>query len=240
MARTPDANLFNTPSAADKFTGGGHSQYGNNIQGGLNKTGGSGGGFGGDPNTATSTSGMFKQRTNSVQKPVDRASMEDFKTLCEGVRTSVWTKRVKAIDDIQDYAVENAGKIKTHQSSFIGLVDAYCTLLQDNNTKVLSRCQQSLGVLLQVPELHGIFTANLTMIVQALTQNLCSSMHGVRSEGEHLMDMLEMCCMEEQKNVNSLVQPVVSQVNLANCRAKPQLVSRLASKLFISIAFFCN
>ena len=68
------------------------------------------------------------------------------------------------------------------------------------------------------------------MIVQAITSNLCSTMHSVRAEGEHLMDMLELCCYEEQKNVNALVQPIVSQINLANCRAKAQLVSRLSSK----------
>lgn len=54
-----------------------------------------------------------------------------------------------------------------------------------------------MGVLLKVPELHSIFTANLTMIVQALTSNLCSTMPAVRQEGEHLMDLLEMCCLED-------------------------------------------
>jgi inhibitor of KinA sporulation pathway (predicted exonuclease) len=56
---------------------------------------------------------------------VDKHLVDEFKSLCDETRTSVWTKRVKAIDDIQDFAVQNAQKIKTHQSSFIGLVDAY-------------------------------------------------------------------------------------------------------------------
>ena len=56
---------------------------------------------------------------------MDRHLLDEFKLLCDETRTSVWTKRVKAIDDIQDFAVQNAKKIKTHQSSFIGLVDAY-------------------------------------------------------------------------------------------------------------------
>ena len=89
-------------------------------------------------------------------------------------------------------------------------MDVYCHLLQDNNTKVLARCQQSLGVLLKVTELHAVFAANLNMIVQALSQNLCSNLHAVRTEAEQLLDALEMCCLEEQRNVNVMVQPVVA------------------------------
>ena len=56
-------------------------------------------------------------------------------------------------------------------------------------------------------------------------------MPAVRTEGEHLLDLLEMCCLSEARNVNAMVQPVVGQVNLSNCRAKAQLVQRLTGKL---------
>lgn len=185
--RVPDMS-YGTPSAANE------SQYGG---------GKSGNGF---DNTQTT----FKHRTTSVSKPVDRQVLEDFKTLCEGTKTSQWNKRVAAIGEIEDFAGRNAGKIRASQASFIGLVDAYCSVLQDNNAKVLARAQQSFRVLVQVPQLHGLFVANLTMLVQALTTNLCSTAPQVRAEGEHLMDLLEMACLEEARNVNAMVQPVVS------------------------------
>lgn len=176
------------------------------------------------------TQSTFKQRTPSVSKPVDRNLLDTFKDLIEQTRTNDWQKRVRAIDGVQQFAVINAGKIKQSPSSFIGLVDTYCQMLQDNNMKVLVKCQQSFAQILQTPELNALIVANLTMVIQALTTNLCSSSSPVRNEAEHLIDLIEMCCLNEARNVNGLVQPVVAQVNLSNCRAKAQLVSRLAGK----------
>jgi len=49
-------------------------------------------------------------------------------------------------------------------------------------------------------------------------------------EGQNLMDLLEKSCYGEARNVNALVQPIISQVNLSNCRAKAVLIERLAGK----------
>lgn len=47
----------------------------------------------------------------------------------------------------------------------------------------------------------------------------------------------EVVQAESNGSTNSLIQPLVSQVNLTTCRAKPQLVYRLASKLNYSKLF---
>ncbi len=53
----------------------------------------------------------------------------------------------------------------------------------------------------------------------------------MKNEGEQLFDMLtDVVLAEANGSTNGLIQPLVSQVNLTTCRAKPQLVYRLASK----------
>ena len=118
-------------------------------------------------------------------------------------------------------------------SSFIQLMDAYCKLLQDNNLKVQTRAQSSFEILMSMPDLGPLVNANLTMIVTALTQNLCSTHHTIRQQGERLFDILETVVETESRgNSNNLLQPIVSQLQQNhNKGAKPLLVDRLCSKL---------
>lgn len=59
--------------------------------------------------------------------------------------------------------------IKNSHASFINVMDAYCKLLQDNNTKVQAKAQQSFEVLVSMQEMGPLITSSLSMIVQALT-----------------------------------------------------------------------
>lgn len=90
---------------------------------GASSNHGSSTGFGESQNT-------FKKRTASVSKPVDRGLIEQFKTLVDGTNTNDWQKRVKAIDNLQQFAESNRGTMRNAApSSFIQLMDAYCKLL---------------------------------------------------------------------------------------------------------------
>lgn len=153
------------------------------------------------------TQNTFKKRTTSVSKPVDRELVEDFKNLVDNCSQSDWSKRVKATDDLQDWISTNSKKIRAAQtSSFISLIDAYCKLLQDNNAKVLARAQQSFQVILLNKDLGALLNSNLTMIVQALTQNLCSTSPSVKNEGEQLLDMLQDVVLAEANgSTNGLI-----------------------------------
>jgi hypothetical protein len=63
--------------------------------------------------------------------------IEEFKNLVDNCGQSDWSKRVKAIDELQEWVAQNSRKIKSaSSSSFISLIDAYCKLIQDNNAKV--------------------------------------------------------------------------------------------------------
>jgi len=86
-------------------------------------------------------------------------------------------------------------------------------------------------VLLTIPELGALFNSNLSIVVQALTQNLCSTAPAVRNKGEGLLDLLEEVVAEQSRGaVNNLLLPIVSQLNqTSNNRAKPALVERLCN-----------
>ena len=71
-----------------------------------------------------------------MSKPVDRQLVEEMKTLVDSCNTNDWQKRVKAIDQLETFTRTKSAPIKNAPASFINLVDAYCKLLQDNNTKV--------------------------------------------------------------------------------------------------------
>ena len=85
---------------------------------------------------------------------------------------------------------------------------------------------------MSIPDLGALINANLTMIVTAITQNLCSTHHAIRLQGERLFDILETVVETESRgNSNNLLQPIVSQLNQNhNKAAKPLLVDRLCSK----------
>jgi len=53
----------------------------------------------------------------------------------------------------------------------------------------------------------------------------------VRAQGEHLFSLLEGAVTSENNGTtNALIQPVTNQINLNQCRAKAQLVTRLGRK----------
>jgi DNA topoisomerase IA len=84
--------------------------------------------------------GTFKKRTTSVSKPVDKNLMETFKNLVDQCATTTWEKRLKAIENLQDFAESSSKAIRnTAASNFIKLVDTYCSVLQDNNLKVQTK-----------------------------------------------------------------------------------------------------
>lgn len=50
----------------------------------------------------------------------------------------------------------------------------------------------------------------------------------MRAQGEHLFSLLEGAVTSENNGTtNALIQPVTNQINLNQCRAKAQLVTRL-------------
>lgn len=61
--------------------------------------------------------------------------------MVDACNTNDWQKRLKAIDNLEAFARGKSKTIRTSHASFINLVDAYCKLLQDNNTKVQTRSQ---------------------------------------------------------------------------------------------------
>lgn len=68
---------------------------------------------------------------------MDRDTMEQFKAICDSCNQQDWQKRLRAIDDIQDWVEKYSKKVRSTQpGTFISLVDTYCMLIQDNNTKV--------------------------------------------------------------------------------------------------------
>ena len=163
--------------------------------------------------------------------------METFKTLIDQCSTTAWEKRLKAIENLQDFAETNSKIIRnTAASNFIKLVDAYCGFLQDNNLKVQTKAQQSFEALLQNPDLSALWNSNLTMICSALTQNICSTNGSIKIQGDRLLDLVEVVVVAESRgNANNLLQPLVSQLNQnQNKSAKPLIVDRLCSKCLSS------
>lgn len=109
--------------------------------------------------------------------------------------------------------------------------DAYCKLLQDNNTKVQTKAQQSFEQILCIQEMGPLVSSNLTMIVQSLAQNLCATNSNVRQQGDRLFDFLEEVVVAESRgNTNALLQPICGCLSQPqNKVAKPHLVDRLSS-----------
>ncbi len=70
---------------------------------------------------------------------------------------------------MEQFAKLKATTIRNSHASFINLIDAYCKLLNDNNTKVQTKTQTSFGEILSTPEMGPLVNSNLIMIVQALT-----------------------------------------------------------------------
>lgn len=66
-----------------------------------------------------------------------------MKNLVDSINTNDWQKRLKAIDQIEQFARTKSTTVKNSHASFINLIDAYCKLLNDNNTKVQTRAQTS-------------------------------------------------------------------------------------------------
>jgi hypothetical protein len=123
-------------------------------------------GFGGNAHDNATTSSAFKKRTTSVSKPVDRDLMDQFKAICDSCNQQDWQKRLRAIDDIQEWVEKYSKRVQSAQTgTFITLIDTYCQLIQDNNAKVQSRAQQSLEVVMGNPDLHPLVNSNLTMLI---------------------------------------------------------------------------
>ena len=87
-------------------------------------------------------------------------------------------------------------------------------------------------MILSTPEMGPLVNANLIMIVQAVTQNLCATNPNVRQKADRLFDFLEEVVITESRgNTNSLLQPIVGCLSQPqNKVAKPHLVDRLSSK----------
>ena len=133
-----------------------------------------------------------------------------MRNLVDSTNTNDWQKRLKAIDQLEQFARAKSATIRNSHASFINLIDAYCKLLNDNNTKVQTKTQQSFEVILSTQEMGALINANLIMIVQALTQNLCATNPGVRQKADRLFDYLEEVVVTESRgNTNSLLQPIV-------------------------------
>ena len=99
------------------------------MQRGATSNQGSSSGFDGTQNT-------FNKRTTSVSKPVDRGLVEEMKNLVDNTNTNDWQKRQRAIDQLEQFARAKSTVIRNSPASFINMMDAYCKLLADNNTKV--------------------------------------------------------------------------------------------------------
>ena len=174
---------------------------GNTVMGGAlsDNNHGSSSGFDATQNT-------FNKRTTSVSKPVDRAIIEEMKTLVDATSTNDWQNRLKAIDQLEQFSKHKATVIKNSHASFINLMDAYCKLLTDNNTKVQMKAQQSFEVLLGMQEMGPLVNANLSMVVQSLAQNLTSTNSNVRNQGDRMLDLLEEVVVTESRgNTNALL-----------------------------------
>ena len=127
---------------------------------------GGSGGFG-------STTNTFKKQNNLVSKPIDPLVMEEFKSLISDINTNDWNKRLKTIDSLLEFVKNNLNTIKSAPpAKFIQLIDAFCRVMTDNNIKVLSYGQKSFKVILLNQSLKNLIEQNLTMIIQALNNNL--------------------------------------------------------------------
>lgn len=61
----------------------------------------------------TKSSNTFQKRTTSVSKPVDRDIMDQFRALTDSCGQADWSKRLKAIDELQDWVVRYSKKVRS-------------------------------------------------------------------------------------------------------------------------------
>jgi|LauGreDrversion4_2_1035121.scaffolds.fasta_scaffold27669_5 hypothetical protein len=99
-------------------------------------------------------------------------------------------------------------------------------MLNDNNAKVLSHAQQQFRNVVMNPNLQQLIEQNLTMIVQALNNNMSSTNAAAKDQAEVLLNLIE-----SQVDPSILIPPLTAQINLQGNRAKHLLVERLSSKL---------
>jgi hypothetical protein len=143
--------------------------------------------------------------------------MEEFKNLIATCGSTDWNDRLKSIDTLSKWMGEHSISIKqTQPSKFIQLVDIECKLIQDNNAKVQMKALSHFSTFLVDPNLRQLIDQNLTMLIQAISNNLASTSPSVRSQSNQHLHILE----ESIDNVNWLVQPMVVQINLPNNRSK--------------------
>ena len=125
---------------------------------------------------AQTSSGAFKKTNNLVSKPIDPIIMEEFKNIINEMNTNDWNKRLRNIDILNEFVKTNIVVIKqAPPAKFIQLIDAYTKVLNDNNDKVLAHAQQAFKTILLNENLKNLIEQNLTMIVQALSNNLQST-----------------------------------------------------------------
>jgi hypothetical protein len=58
---------------------------------------------------------MLKNRNASVSKPIDRNLLDHFKELVDNCSSNDWQKRLKAIDELQQWTESNSRRIKHAQ-----------------------------------------------------------------------------------------------------------------------------
>lgn len=108
-----------------------------------------------------------------MAKPIDPMLMEEFKQIISELGTNDWNKRLKSIDTLCDFVKNNITTIRgAPPAKFIQLIDAFSKVLNDNNAKVLSYAQQTFRTIILNENLRGLIEQNLTMIIQALNNNL--------------------------------------------------------------------
>lgn len=100
-------------------------------------------------------------------------------------------------------------------------------MIQDNNAKVQGKALTSFKDFLMNDSLQHLKEQNLTIIVQGIAASMTSSQPSVRLQTEQLMSILE----ETIDNKSHLIQPIIAQLNLQNCKSKVQLVQRLSALL---------
>mmetsp|Transcript_19177 Transcript_19177/g.18317 ORF Transcript_19177/g.18317 Transcript_19177/m.18317 type:complete len:202 (+) Transcript_19177:2447-3052(+) len=152
----------------------------------------------------TSSSGVGFKKQAFVSKPIDPMVLEEFKQLISDLNTNDWNKRLKLTDDLTLFVTSNSNVIKQAQpSKFIQLIDAYCKLIQDNNAKVQAHAQKQFQKILMNPCTKSLTEQNISLIIQALNNNLNSNNMNVREQGDQLFTILEGIV-----DANTIVQPV--------------------------------
>ena len=130
-----------------------------------------------------SSNQAFKKRQPSVSKPVDPKLMEEFQSIIAKTSVPDWNSRLQSIDSLTNWISEHSISIKqTQASKFIQLVDTECKLIQDNNAKVQLKALNHFSAFLVDQNLRQLIDQNLTMIIQAISNNLASTSPSVRNQ----------------------------------------------------------